>query len=814
MSSIMTENVIKKLNDLKKILKKKKEYTSQIKVVDKLIEDISEPFNIMVMGEFSTGKSTFINALMGENLLKMDATPTTAVITKLCYGKQDKITVYFKDGTNKIYTDIEFNKITATEAGEENSLHKNIDYVERQLPFAILKRVSIIDSPGLNAYRKEDEKITREFMNNADTILLLFDVNQMNKLVESQLLDNLSERLKPIGIINKIDTYDEEEEDESIEEFIEENRVILKDKVSKLLGVSAKQALNGKLNNDQRLIEESNIKEIEDVITNTILENRDTYKFYSLLDKISEFFIEFSEFNNKLKARDILPIGICEIDAVAKIIYDQMNKDDDNSSCKLFVGVLYYYTILLNKHTDKAVTYIEESVKKNNTLAQKCLLNYCMQENKKQQIFYWSEQLAKKNEPEGQYVLGLCYLGNFGVEKNEDKAIKYLTKAGEAGVAYAQYELGRYYENNDQIENNWKRAVYWYQEADKQNLPEATYELAFYYSDEKYAISLIEKAAQQGYAKAQNNLGLRYTDGKGVEQNKEKAVYWFEQAAKQVYDWGQINLAACYADGDGVEKDEEKAFYWYEQAAKQGNAVAQYNLAICYDNGKGIKQDKEKAFYWYEQAANQGFDWGQKNLADCYAVGQGVEKNEVKAFYWYEQAAKQGNAEAQNRLGICYNWGKGIEQDKKKAIYWFEQAVNQGFAWAQYNLALKYKDSTDNNKINERKRLLQLSAEQDIGDAQYELALCYEQGKGTDQNNNAAFYWMKRAVDNNVEEARPVLGRYYDEGIGTSIDKEKADFYLGRESSSKSNDEGGCFSTGCGCLFWIIVIFIIAKILF
>lgn len=68
MSSIMTENVIKKLNDLKKILKKKKEYTSQIKVVDKLIEDISEPFNIMVMGEFSTGKSTFINALMGENL--------------------------------------------------------------------------------------------------------------------------------------------------------------------------------------------------------------------------------------------------------------------------------------------------------------------------------------------------------------------------------------------------------------------------------------------------------------------------------------------------------------------------------------------------------------------------------------------------------------------------------------------------------------------------------------------------------------------------------------------------------------------------
>ena len=814
MSNVMTENVIKKLNDLKKILKKEKEYTSQIEVVDKLIADISEPFNIMVMGEFSTGKSTFINALMGDNLLKMDATPTTAVITKLCYGKQDKITVYFKDGTNKIYTDIEFNKITATEAGEENSLHKNIDYVERQLPFDILKKVSIIDSPGLNAYRKEDEKITREFMNNADTILLLFDVNQMNKLVESQLLDNLSERLKPIGIINKIDTYDEEEEDESIEEFIEENRVILKDKVSRLLGVSAKQALNGKLNNDQRLIEESNIKEIEDVITNTILKHRDTYKFYSLLDKISEFFIEFSDFNNEIKTKDIIPLGRYEIDLVAKVIYEQINKDDDNSSCKLFVGVMYYYAILFDKYTYKAVTYIEESAKKNNTLAQKWLLNYCMQENKKQQIFYWSEQLAKKNEPIGQHVLGLCYLGRFGVEKNEEEAIKCLTKAGETGVANAQYELGRYYGNNKQIEDNWKKAVYWYQKADEQNLPEATYELAFYYSDEKYTTSLIEKAAQQGYAQAQNYLGICYEDGKGVEQNQEKAFYWYEQAAKQGYDWGQINLANCYDDGDGVEKDEEKAVYWYEQAAKQGNAYAQNRLGICYSNGKGVDQNKEKAFYWYKQAAKQGYAWGQYNLAYCYDDGDGVEKDETKAVYWCEQAAKQGNAVAQNGLGICYANGKGVEQDQEKAIYWYKQAANQGYAWGQYNLALKYKDSTDNNKINERKRLLQLSAEQDIGVAQYELALCYEQGKGTDQNNKAAFYWMKRAVDNNVEEAKPILGRYYDEGVGTPVNKEKADFYLGRDSSSKSDDEGGCFSTGCGCLFWIIVIFIIAKILF
>lgn len=66
----MVEDVIKNLNALKIFFSQEKEYKSQIEMVEKLIEDISKPFNIMVLGEFSTGKSTFINALIGKNLLK------------------------------------------------------------------------------------------------------------------------------------------------------------------------------------------------------------------------------------------------------------------------------------------------------------------------------------------------------------------------------------------------------------------------------------------------------------------------------------------------------------------------------------------------------------------------------------------------------------------------------------------------------------------------------------------------------------------------------------------------------------------------
>ncbi|MDH0356637.1 tetratricopeptide repeat protein [Morganella sp. GD04133] len=75
------------------------------------------------------------------------------------------------------------------------------------------------------------------------------------------------------------------------------------------------------------------------------------------------------------------------------------------------------------------------------------------------------------------------------------------------------------------------------------------------------------KAAEQGDAKAQNNLGLMYYNGEGVQQ------------------------------------DDFKAFEWYTKAAEQGDAKAQFNLGLMYDNGEGVQQDDVKAFEWYTKAA-------------------------------------------------------------------------------------------------------------------------------------------------------------------------------------------------------------------
>jgi GTPase SAR1 family protein len=57
----------------------------------------SEVFRLLVLGDMKRGKSTFLNALMGENLLPTDVNPCTAVLTILRYGPEKRVTVHFSD---------------------------------------------------------------------------------------------------------------------------------------------------------------------------------------------------------------------------------------------------------------------------------------------------------------------------------------------------------------------------------------------------------------------------------------------------------------------------------------------------------------------------------------------------------------------------------------------------------------------------------------------------------------------------------------------------------------------------------------------
>jgi TPR repeat protein len=131
-----------------------------------------------------------------------------------------------------------------------------------------------------------------------------------------------------------------------------------------------------------------------------------------------------------------------------------------------------------------------------------------------------------------------------------------------------------------------------------------------------------------------------YNNGDGVPTDKSKAVQWFQKAADQGYANAQHNLGIMYYNGEGVLTDKSKAAQWYQKAADQGMADAQTKLGEIYYNGEGVPMDKSKAAQWCQKAADQGYAAAQFDLGVMYYSSILKKFIDLNVF---------------NELGIIYN---------------------------------------------------------------------------------------------------------------------------------------------------------------
>lgn len=197
-------------------------------------------------------------------------------------------------------------------------------------------------------------------------------------------------------------------------------------------------------------------------------------------------------------------------------------------------------------------------------------------------------------------------------------------------------------------------------------------------------------------AEERNKKGDEYYNKKEYKQ----AIEWYQKAANQGYASAQYNLGFMYAMGYGQKQDYAKALEWYQKAANQGYTLAQNDLGYMYENGHGVTRDCAKAVEWYQKAANQGNATSQCNLAWMYLNGYGVTKDYAKAIEWYQKAANQGHDNAQYNLGYMYEYGDGVALDYSKAAEWYQKAANQGHQQAKINLtSLQKKMAEEKNAL-------------------------------------------------------------------------------------------------------------------
>ncbi len=153
-------------------------------------------------------------------------------------------------------------------------------------------------------------------------------------------------------------------------------------------------------------------------------------------------------------------------------------------------------------------------------------------------------------------------------------------------------------------------------------------------------------AAEEGDPKAMFEIGNRYAEGRGVEQDMAVAASWYEGAADQGLAPSQYRIGNMYEKGIGVERDIAKAKTWYQLAAAQGNASAMHNLAVLFAMGAGGAVDNDSAARWFLEAAELGVRDSQYNLGILAAKGVGTRQDLVEAYKWFDLVAAAGDKDA------------------------------------------------------------------------------------------------------------------------------------------------------------------------
>lgn len=241
------DEVVRTLRGLGDVASALGTHSLQARVDRELVHKLEEDrFHLVVVGEFNHGKTTFVNALLGETVLPVGVTPTTAAIHHIRFAETPEATVVTTGGERRGIPFGEARRF-AVGGGASSEEAGSVDYLEIGYPAPLLKeRILLVDTPGVNDLSLQRSDITYSYIPRADAVLFLLDAGQILKESERVFLhDKLlkASRDKIVFVITKWDLLSPEEQREALAYAKNHLAGLVKDPV--VFPVSAEAALAG-----------------------------------------------------------------------------------------------------------------------------------------------------------------------------------------------------------------------------------------------------------------------------------------------------------------------------------------------------------------------------------------------------------------------------------------------------------------------------------------------------------------------------------------------------------------------------------------
>jgi cell division protein FtsA len=513
-------------------------------------------YRIGVFGEFSTGKSTFLNALMGEDILSVATEPTTATPTRIQYARVFNVLVYGKPsspevdppiiashlpiGSEPYWARIMKDGVLGTLQHETTSIRRFLERWTKegqdadkthevliQLPQPFLKgRIALIDTPGVNTEFTKHQRITERVLEDVDVALCLVDARQGGKASEMRFIQSVAEKAALTRVVvNKIDLIDEDEREELLE------------------------AVHGTLQS----FWPSDRGPCPKPWTASSLASLDP-ECRNRYPKLAE---AFNGLRNDLK-------GLAESQRPSRILVRCGNWDHERlqaaqmaSEEGRFAEAHECLLDVLTLHQEAGID-IPESLVEKIQLCEEAMKGATSRINEAHALVDKAALILLRNEP-------------------NDEVRDILRQAGEIFLLAQERDPT-------------------FEKLAKQALGEEASRYLFVKVDLAILCDEAEACLEDGMS----------------DSEKQRGVAILRQLTETGFARAQALLGACYLCGIGVSEDSNQAVDWLCKAAIQGNADAQYFLGGWYTK----VEDLSKADLWLRKAAAQGHSDAQEALSE------------------------------------------------------------------------------------------------------------------------------------------------------------------------------------------------------
>ncbi len=492
-----------------------------------LIKTESAKIDVAVVGNFSCGKSSFINSLIGEKICPVAVNPTTSSITKFIYS--DSIEIYVRE-LDKVVTEKEYFDLCQHKV-ESMGQTKKFSF-EYHYPFSEIRNIILYDTPGFkNPKNKDDDAVTLEHIKEADIVLFLLDIN--NGTIDKDVLEKIEKSQKKNAeqewffVLNKSDQKPPTARSKILKE-IEYNYKLLFDR---FFLYSATR------------ITEKEFEDAKDVM----------YKFFQEKGlenkKIVVKALEKKDADYKVNYKKILENIKKEVSQELANV-NHGNNEELSDIQKVCGNSLEKLEETHNRFKDKYIESFQKAILQNASVE-----THLFDSKEYFRIFNWETDDYKWLRDEHwnltQELLNkLSGFYNADTSNKQKKIEKIIQKIDKfLGTASPVNEI-----KADTTKKNDSKS-----------------------SENKYANSSLEeikKYAEKGDVEAQYQLARIYLEGKGIPQNYHTAFHWFYKVAEKGHIKAQYNLGRLYAEGKGAAKNIPEAIRWFKKAAEAGLPAA------------------------------------------------------------------------------------------------------------------------------------------------------------------------------------------------------------------------------------------------